>query len=83
MSIIDDDSSPQVCPHGHWIEACDECLEARKRVPKSSGLQCGYCKTLTVYKFGDHYECINPKHPKYPGSASEVLTHNTKTWNDK
>jgi hypothetical protein len=80
MSVLDDDSAvPYNCPKcGHWVGVCKCPKEKNKK-----GAECPICRTPTRYKFGDHYECINPEHPKYPGSASEFITKNTKTWNDK
>jgi hypothetical protein len=80
MNTMDDDSGiAYTCPKcNHWIGVCN-CPKEKNR----NGLECSICKTPTLYKFGDHYKCFNPRHPKYPGSASEVITKYTKTWNDK
>ena len=85
MDITDYDSSPSsVCPNcGNWIGVCNCPREKKQQEHKGHGLECQYCGTPTIYKFGDHYECINPRHPKHPGSTSQFITDNTKTWNDK
>jgi hypothetical protein len=51
---------------------------------KGKGRWCPVCKQYSIYQFDDHWECLNVKSGVHDTrSASQYLTEETKTWNDK